>query len=75
MNDGDRFHPEFRVKKGFKKGHFQLFFCPCFERIKPTLEKKKTCSLVNFVSSVSSHEKGISSRNKNWQKKGEKMLR
>jgi hypothetical protein len=43
MNDGDRFHPEFRVKKGFKKkGHFQLFFCPFdFERRKANPPKKE----------------------------------
>jgi len=39
----------------------------------PKKEKLFSCQLC--LSSVSSHEKGISSRNKNWQKKGEKMRR
>ena len=76
MNDGDRFHPEFRVKKGFKKkATFSCFFAlSTLNEERPTLQKKKNeCSLVNVVSSVSSLEKGISSRNKNCQKKGEKI--
>jgi len=63
MNDGDRFHPEFRVKKGFKKKRplSAVFFAlSTLNEERPTLQKKKNeCSLVNVVSSVSSLEKGI----------------